>query len=453
MNAATKHWIFWELLLVLRSRLCVCALLLLLLLSAFAVWSGLHETARERQTIERLALLHEQDMATVTKPNLAAYLAYYNTWDAPSAAAFLALGMRDVSPYVLRIRGAAALQGQIHEGETFNAELALPGRFDFAFVLIYLAPLFAIALLHDVVSGEQHAGRLRLLLSMPASRGLWWRRAALRYVLLLLGLLLPVLLGLLLEGTALLASVQVIWVTAGYLAFWAALCLLVAAFGGRSTANATALMALWTLLTLVLPTLANVAMTRLIPVNQGIDLTLNQRHSVHGAWETPREITMQKFYAGHPKWKDSPPLPEGFHMKWYFAFQQVGDESVDNEAEEYRNGLMARQKWSSLLGWLLPGVGAQSVLHRVADTDLLAQLAYEDRIADYHRQIREFYYDFLFFDRPFGMEDFANRPRFTPSAGTATLSAGYSLWLLLVLGTLLLVAREALQQVGREEQR
>jgi len=447
MNASAKHWIRWELLLILRSRLSVCALLLLLLLSAFAVWSGLHETARQRQTIERLALLHEQDTATVTKPNLAAYLVYYNTWDAPSDAAFLALGLRDVSPYVLRVR-AMGLQGQIHEGETFNPELALPGRFDFAFVLIYLAPLFAIALLHDVISGERHAGRLRLLLSMPAARHLWWRRTALRYVLLLGCLLLPLLAGAWVEGTATTSILQIVFTAASYLAFWTGLCLLVAVRGWRSVASATALMALWTVLTLVLPTLANVAMTRLIPVNQGIELTLEQRHAVHEAWEIPREETMEKFFVNHPEWRDTPALPEGFHLKWYFAFQQVGDESVAKEAEDYRRGLLARQSWATRLGWLLPGVGAQTVLHRVADTDLPAQLAYQDSIAGYHRDIRAFYYDYLFFERSFGMEDFAKRPLFSPRTADAP-APGYAFWALLVLCWLFAVAGLAASRQGR----
>jgi len=396
----------WELRLIARSHLSACALALLLLLSSVAVWSGLHATERQRQTIARLAELHEQDVTAVAgqyagEPDAgnAAYFTFYNTWDAPSDTAFLALGMRDVAPYVLRVR-ALGLQAQIHEGETFNPELALPGRFDFAFVLIYLAPLFTIALLHDMVSGERHAGRLRLLLSLPGAAA---------------------------GSIALIAGVA-----ASYLAFWCGLCLLIAARGWRSVANATALMAAWTVLTLVLPTLANVAMTRAIPIHQGVDLTLAQREAVHSAWEIPREETMQKFFANHPKWQDSPLLPEDFHWKWYFAFHQVGDEAVAEQAKDYRNSLLARQAWAERLGWLLPGVGAQNLLHRVARTDLPAQLAYQDRIADFHRDIRAFYYDYLFYDRAFGKEGFARRPEFVPTPPAAAPSL-LALWALLAL--------------------
>lgn len=53
--------------------------------------------------------------------------------------------------------------------------------------------------------------------------------------------------------------------------------------GWRSVTNATALMGSWVLFTLVLPTLANVALVRAIPVHQGVDLMLAQRQFVHGA--------------------------------------------------------------------------------------------------------------------------------------------------------------------------
>ncbi|AHC45622.1 DUF3526 domain-containing protein [Achromobacter xylosoxidans] len=438
-------WLAFEWRLILRSRLSMAALLLLLGLSSWAVWSGLHEVARQQQTIARLAPLHEQDVAAVaaqypdgSDAGSPAYHTFYNTWDPPSDSAFLALGLRDVAPYVLRVR-ALGLQAQLYEGETFNPELALPGRFDFAFVLIYLAPLFAIALLHDLLSGERQSGRLRLLLSLPAGSRVWWRRALLRYALLFACLAVPVLVGAAVSGTAAGTLGPVLVVVASYLAFWVGVSLLVAACGWRSVANATALMGTWAVLTLVLPTLANVALTRAIPVHQGVDLMLAQRQAVHGAWEIPREETMRRFFASHPEWQDTAPLPRGFHWKWYFAFHQVGDESVAEQAQAYREGLLARQAWTNRLGWLLPGVGAQAILHRLADTDLQAQLAYQEQIVAFHRQIRDFYYPYLFNDQPFGTEDFARRPVFEPRVPQAALPDDTA-WGLFIVAWLVLLA-------------
>jgi ABC-2 type transport system permease protein len=166
---------------------------------------------------------------------------------------------------------------------------------------------------------------------------------------------------------------------------------------------------------LVLPTLAHVLINRAVPVNQGAEIALAQREMVNRAWDIPREATMRRFYASHPHWSDSPPLTSAFHYKWYFAFHQVGDESVADRVRAYRAGLERRASLARTLGWLLPSVGVQASLTRMADTDLEAQLAYQDRIRAFHTRLREFYYGYLFRDRPFGRSDFAKAPTFVDS--------------------------------------
>ncbi|MGR4871211.1 DUF3526 domain-containing protein [Variovorax sp. LARHSF232] len=442
-------WLAHEWRLLARSRLALIALALLLVLSTLAVLSGTREVARQQQTIERLAGLQQHDLAAQARQytrggdaGSAAYYTFHSTWDAPSPTAFLALGLRDAAPYVLRVR-ALALQAQLHEGESFNSELAVAGRFDFAFVLVYLAPLFLIALLYDLVSGERRSGRLGTLLAMPgAGRCLWLRRAGLRAALVFACLVLPVLAGGLRSGTTMTALTTALLVTAAYLAVWSGLALIVATRSASSAANATALMGCWAVLTLVLPTIANAALARAVPVHQGVELMLAQRQAVHGAWDLPPGDTMEKFFRTHPEWKHTAPLPSGFHWKWYFAFQQLGDESVAPQVAAYREGLLARQEWTARLGWLLPSVGVQAALHRQADTDLQAQLAYQDRIADFHARLRAYYYPYLFNEVRFGAGDFAAQPRFSPSSRPAQTPMGQSLALVLI-GVVALVSGAA----------
>lgn len=414
-------WITFELRLLMRSRLSLATFMLMLTLSCLAVAMGLHEVNRQHHTLPRLNALQSQDVAAVAEgfksPNeagKAAYYTFYNTWNPPAPMAFAALGMRDVAPYAMRVR-ALGLHAQLYAGETLNPELALVGRFDFAFVLIYLAPLFVISLFHDLISSERQSGRLGLLLSMPGPLGrLWVRRASLRFTLMFACLGLPLLVGATLSNAALHEMALTLVLIASYLAFWTGLSLLVASRRWHATTQAIALMATWVTLTLVLPTLANIALSRSLPVSQGVELMMAQRDKVHGAWEVPREKTMEAFFTSHPQWQNTPPLPQGFHWKWYFAFHQVGDENVAEQVQHYRNGLLARQHWTERLGWLLPGVAAQGVLHQLAATDLPAQLAYLDATARFHQQIREFYYPYVFNDRPFGLSDFAQRPVFSP---------------------------------------
>lgn len=238
----------YELRLLLRSKVSAAALVLLLMLSLVSVWTGLAATARQNATIDRVAVAQGRDLAAVArqygKPDgeagYAAYYTFHLTSDRPSSLAFAAMGQRDIQPYVLRVR-ALGLQAQLYETETVNPELALPGPFDFAFVLIYLAPLAVIVLMHDLISGEREAGRLRLLSALPAAPGvLWLQRSGLRLALVLAALLAPFLIGAVVARAPIADVAMLCLVAVLYVAFWTGLGLLVGAWGRRSAFNAAA---------------------------------------------------------------------------------------------------------------------------------------------------------------------------------------------------------------------
>ncbi|WP_257458959.1 ABC transporter permease [Archangium lipolyticum] len=415
--------------LLFRAPLSVGALLLLFILSALSVAAGLAATARQEAVIDRVEAAQRMDLASVAKDHgkpdgnagSAAYYTFHLTSDPPSPLAFAALGQRDVQPYVLRVR-LLGLQSQLYESETLNPELALPGAFDFAFVLIYLAPLIIIALMHDLVSGEREAGRLRLLVSLPASgRGVWMRRSALRYLLVLGALLVPFVIGAALTRAPVAGTFAIALATALYVAFWLGLALRVTTWGRSSAANGAALVGCWIVLTLLAPALANAVISRAIPVAKGIDLTLAQRELVHRAWDIPKEETFRPFFAKHPEWRDTPPVPGRFHWKWYYAMHEVGDDGVATEVTEYRRSLTAREVWTARLGWFLPAAAVQTILHRTADSDLWAHLAYQRSIEQFHTRLRDFYYPYMFHERPFQMADFEQMPRYQPRPSSASL--------------------------------
>ncbi|WP_375759490.1 ABC transporter permease [Corallococcus exercitus] len=430
-----------EVRLLFRAPLSAGALLLLLLLSALSVAAGLAATARQRAVIGRVEAAQRLDRASVVqeygKPDgdagSAAYYTFHLTTDPPSPLTFAALGQRDVQPYVLRVR-LLGLQSQLYESETLNPELALPGAFDFAFVLIYLAPLVIIALMYDLVSGEREAGRLRLLVSLPVSgRGVWARRSALRYLLVLGALLGPFGVGAVIAGAPVGGSFAVALAAALYVLFWLGLALWVAARGRSSAANGAVLMGCWIVLTLLAPALANAVISRALPVAKGIDLTLAQRERVHRAWDIPKQETFQPFFVKHPEWKDTPPVLGRFHWKWYYAMHEVGDDGVSAEVAEYRRSLTAREVWTARLGWLLPAVAVQTLLHRTADSDLLAHLAYQHDVERFHTGLRDFYYPYLFQERPFQKADFEQVPRYAPRPSSASLPVPSLLGLLVLV--------------------
>lgn len=414
----------WRLLL--RARAAVAGLILLATLSSAGVLSGLHFISAQRANIAQVPALQEEDMAAVRDYVLrsedagtAAYYSFHPTWDPPTPLAFAAIGMRDVSPYILRVR-ALGLEAQIHDSDTYNPELALAGRFDYSFVLVFLAPLFVIALLYDLRSGEREAGRARMLAALPApGQGVYRRRVTVRALALSLCLVLPFLAGAAASGVPVATMLAVVAVSLGYLAFWIVLAVVIGRLAWRPAAHATALAACWVVLALVAPTLAHVAINAAVPVEQGTEIAREQREAVNHAWDIPREDTMRRFYAANPAWADSAPLGTAFHYKWYFAFHENGDQAVAGKVQAYRQGLLRREQLARRAAWLLPPAAVQVAMTSLARTDLHAQLAYQDRVRGYHAQLRQFYYRYLFGERRFQRADFERAPRYSPAEPAA----------------------------------
>lgn len=422
-----------ELLLILRSRMAVVALALLLVVTTLSVLAGLHAVSLQQQAIDRALLVQEEELARQRAhipaqgedPGNIGYYTFHATWDRPPPLAFLALGQRDVQPSLLRVR-LLGLQAQLYESEAFNPELSLAGTFDFSFVLVFLVPLVAIALTHDLVSSERESGRLRLLLATAGGRNqrVFVRRGALRYLLVLLALVLPVVAGLTHAGAWSPAAFGILALAALYTAFWFALSAAIATLSRSSATSAMVAMGVWLVSTLLLPTVANTAINRGIPASKGVDMMLAQRQLVHGGWDLPKEATFERFFRTHPQWSDTAPVTGRFHWKWYYAMHQAGDEAVAPQVAEYRDSLLHRQQWSDRSGLLLPGIGAQGLIHRLADTDLRAQLDYQDSITAYHGSLRHYFYPYLFRERPFFASDFDHIPAYAPRTGKGGSSGG-----------------------------
>lgn len=420
--------VLFELRLALQSRLAVAALVLLALLVALAALNGLQTIAAQESAMQRIASAHATEAAAVAEhyrdggdAGYAAYQTPHLTSNPAGPLAFAAIGQRDVQPFALRVR-LLGLQAQLYESENINPQLAAAGRFDAAFVLVYLAPLFIIMLTHDLVTAERESGRLRLLAALPLAPAAPWRlRLGLRFGLLLAACLLP------LGGFALFAggsAAGIALLLAGvalYLAFWFGLSTWIAAKVRSSAAGAAALLACYVLLTLVLPALLNAAIVRQIPTAKGAQLALAQRQEVHQGWDLPKEETFEKFFRSHPEWRGTPPVTGRFHWKWYYAMHQAGDDAVAPAARVLRSEQLARAMWTERAGMLLAPVNLQVLLHRLAGTDLDAQLAYQDRIAAFHTQLRKFYYPYIFNEQKFGAAEFATAPAYRPAAAPLQL--------------------------------
>jgi ABC-2 type transport system permease protein len=390
-----------------------------LLLATLAVGSGLHEVAQQRATIARLIEADRQDRAAAQRPlqdwGSAAYYSFHFTHDPPSDFAFAALGRRDDTAWKHRIR-MLALEGQIHERDAGHPVLALTGRFDFAFLAAFVLPLVLIVLLHDLRAGERQAGRHDLLVATAGQPAALWRwRAGLRAAGVIVAAALPLAVGAALADTALPTLAAALAALAAYLAGWTLLAAALAAWRRPGELILAALLALWLLLAVLLPAAGRVAIDRAVPLPAGADILLTQREAVNDAWDLPKEATMSAFVGRHPEWAPYAAVQRPFEWKWYYAFQQVGDQRAEALSAAYTEGRLARERWAGRLAWLAPPVLLERRLQQLARTDMTAALAYEARVRAWHAELRAFYYPRLFRNLPFERAELEALPRFAGS--------------------------------------
>ena len=399
-----------------RDRSVLAWWLVVLCLSVLAVSAGLSEVRQQNATITRLLEADEADRTAVLKTQNdwggTAYSSFHLTYDAPSNFAFAALGRRDDTPWKHRVR-MLALEGQIHERDAGHPVLALIGRFDFAFLAAFVLPLVLIVLLHDLRARERVAGRHDLLVATAGRADrLWQMRAALRAGGVFICAAIPLLVAGAMANAAaptLLAATGLLLV---YLLAWTILCTRLAASQRSGEVILATLMTIWIFVGVIIPAAGRMVIDRAVPVPSGADIILTQRESVNDAWDLPKSVTMAAFAARHPQWAAHTAVERPFEWKWYFAFQQAGDQQAQGLSDAYTAG---REKRDRLAGWLAviaPPVLLERSLQTLAGTDMRSSLAYESKVRRFHAALRDFHYPKLFLEEPFEPAALDSMPRF-----------------------------------------
>ncbi|MEL7014463.1 MAG: DUF3526 domain-containing protein [Pseudomonadota bacterium] len=401
-----------------RDPVVVLTLTVAAFLSSITVFSGLTETSAEQRQIDRVRQMVDEDRAYALKDQSdaggAAYYGFHFTYDPPSPLTFAARGVRDDLPWKHRIR-MLALEGQIYETDTGNPELSRIGKLDFAFVAAFLSPLLLILLLHDLKAGEARNNRWTFLSAVSGDGpGVLRARAILRAGLLFACIIVPFIVAALInfaDFTRVLIAIGVVFVN---VVFWTGLSLFVAARLTAGPTVAATLLGAWFLLAVAIPVGGKIIIEQGVAVPSGGDLLLTQRDAVNTAWDLPREATMTPFYARHPEWADATPISEGFDWFWYYAFQQVGDQTVEDMSRDLRRGVARRDRAMGLLSVISPPLLVNRALATAAQTDIAAFQSYDQCVRDFHARLRGFHYKMLFGNLPYSSEVMEDLPVFVP---------------------------------------
>lgn len=407
--------------LLLKQRAVWLMLLFSLLLTLLSLHNGWQNIAHIRYEIQLAQ--HDEQVRKQAQINAdtqhrdageVGYYVFHNVYQYPADWSFIALGNRMVTPYVQRIR-LLGLQGQLYDGESHHPEYVMIGSFDYAFWLVFFAPLLCIALMHDLKASEHQAHRLVFLSSLlNHASAFWLKRVLARWLIVTISLCLPLIVFSIMYTLPVAPLLAVLGITLGYTLFWTLICVLVSL---RTTAlnasfNAMVLVSVWILVCMVLPNLAQAWVHHQHPVQEGSDIALQHRQLVHSAWDLPKETTLRPFYKLYPQWQDSPTVTGRFHWKWYFAFQHMADVKLQKLVEQREQELLDRHTASEKIAIILPSVWVQQKLENIAKSNVTHLLSYRHKVTEFHTKMRHYIYPYLFEEKPFTNNDFANMPTF-----------------------------------------
>jgi ABC-2 type transport system permease protein len=290
----------------------------------------------------------------------------------PAPLAAVAVGQSDIYPYYVKV-STAGKETFLNNEEIENPLHLLSGRFDLAFVILYLYPLLILALSYNLLSEEKESRTLAMTLSQPVSLwGLVAGKIAFRFsavVVLAAGLSIA---GVVAAGADLTAPGALarlaLWmaVVAAYGAFWFALAVAVNGWGFGSATNAMILAGAWLGLVLVTPSLLNVTVKVLHPVPSRVEMIDAIRIATREA-SAKGSALLGRYFEDHPELAAPGVNKEEFDAL-SFATQEEIERAVQPILAKFDIQLNSQEALVNRYRFLSPAILTQTALNDVAGT-------------------------------------------------------------------------------------
>lgn len=371
----------------------------------------------------------------------------------PAPLAPLAVGQADLLPahYEISARGAHHFLARAELDSPLRLSI---GNFDAAFVIVWLLPLLAVGLCHDIVSGERERGVLALAVAAGAHAGRfvlakWVLRLLLSWIVLVVACVAMALItGAL--GTPQGPGRWLLWVgvTSVYLLFWFALALWINAGPHGSERNAAVLVGAWLLFVILAPALTNLVATTLLPAPSRVELTTELREATEAA-DRAAAATRDQYFFDHPEMRGGDMDTRAYFSSVARSEAQIADAMLprlaafDAQAER-------QQQLVQRLQYFSPGTVAYQALTAVAGSDGRRHREFRRQVLRYHADWNGFFVSRLEAGQALTPADYAGLPRFEfaepPLAQTVRDLAWPLLWL---AGAALALCVGAWRRLGR----
>ncbi|MEH3114536.1 DUF3526 domain-containing protein [Pedobacter terrae] len=390
-----------------RSSSSWIGIFVLLITGFAALYFGKTFIAKQEAVIEKAAKLQKKN----TLNNIDHFgediglLFYHNKFtlaNAPDHWAAFANGQRDINPYLISVT-MLGLEGQLYDTDINNPVSLLLGNMDLSFIFIFLFPLVIIAFTYNLLSEQKESGIWSLLKAQTnQSFQVIWQKFLVRIVVIFSVALLLLFVAMLYLALPLnLTFLSVTALILLYLSFWFAVSFFLISLGKSSNFNASALIAVWVLICIVIPASFNLLLTRKYPIPEALQNVINQREGYLEKWDMAKDVTMKPFFKHYPELKKYPfPEKKTFSWYWYYAMQQMGDDQALLSRLAIEKKLASRQYFTNIVAFFFPTIQTQLGVNKIAGSDLDTHLEFQQAVRKYHEQIRLHFYPAIFLNQP-----------------------------------------------------
>lgn len=355
-------------------------------------------------------------------PRDARYVSAVNPLSAicpPPPLASLSIGLSDLYPVA-------------HTVSWWNTELVsaaeptesplklLIGNFDLAFVILYLFPLFILALCFNLIAAEKEGGNLGMLLAQGITlRTLLAGKVVSRALLIFVPVLVFTAVGALLGGVdtnSISTATRLLgwmWVAVLYGAFWFGLAVLVNGFGKTAAVNAMILVVCWLTLVLLIPTTVTRIATTFHPVPSRAEFINAKREIPLAVEQMDQEVLKQQFFRDHPEFAAAGPYTDwGQYGIVNVAKEEEVAQRFQETSRRFDEQLAKQERTVNLLGYLSPSILAQRALYDFAGASAARLQNYLSQASRYNRQWKIHFWPAMFTGRTFSATDYDTIPRF-----------------------------------------
>lgn len=349
-----------------------------------------------QNTVARWEANPEGDPPSVASPGALglSVLSHYTVLP-PTPLAALSIGQSDVQPTYYKVSAHPALTF-LNESEIQNPLNVLAGSFDVAFVIVFLLPIFIVALTFDLMSKEKERGVLGLVLAHGVSKTAFIIAKGAARALLIFVLLLVVGLAAVVMTEPNLAS-GAMWARFGlwflvvslYAFFWFALALFVNSLNKPSVTNGVILANLWLVFVVVIPALVNVVATTLFPAPSRVELTTEMREATEVADQESAE-SREQFFFDHPEMAGGDANADQFFLQ-VLATDAAVERAVVPLMEEFSVQAESRQGVVDLLQYVSPSIVAQNALNAISGTGTERFTDFNNQVLSFHENWRGFF--------------------------------------------------------------